>query len=113
MICSECNCEREDRDFYGTKICYRCVYAKKKGIKPKELNLNCDICKKPIPEKEEGVHRKRTKYCSKACCDEARRIHNINYQKTKMGKTVSTIKYYESCFDFQDSRESADFLDLY
>ncbi len=58
MFCPNCNQKREEKDFFGKLICYKCEYERKTNP---ELSIpTCKICEKPLPPN-------RWAYCSPEC----------------------------------------------
>lgn len=58
MICPECKEDRNERDFYGKELCYKCIYQYK--IKNRIHDKKCRECGKKVPEP-------RWIYCSTEC----------------------------------------------
>lgn len=81
MRCNYCLKDREERDFYGKSICYKCVYDEKMEIemvKLKNKRKCCPLCGLEIPSN-------KVKYCSFECADIARKeqVSNRTYNKLR------------------------------
>jgi len=93
MLCQKCNIDFPDKDFMkGIKICFRCVYKEKSGIK---LTKNSDFqglcrnCKNPIIINSSTPYgRPRSIYCSRVCAKDGHIEQNKNYWTQKLKRQI-------------------------
>jgi hypothetical protein len=62
MKCIECLAEKEEKDFLGKEICYKCQYKKKIGRSSCRGERKCRTCQRLLLEH-------RWVYCSKQCAN--------------------------------------------
>ena len=73
MICSGCNEDRKEADFFGKLKCYKCIFKEKTQVKPKVKQKGvCKICGGELPFG-------RRKFCGEKCIEEGQKLHNQNY----------------------------------
>jgi predicted nucleic acid-binding Zn ribbon protein len=75
MICPDCQCLREPKDFLFNDKCFKCVYKDKTEIKkPKKY---CRICAALV-----GTQRKV--FCSQECMEEGHKAQKKTYWATSI-----------------------------
>lgn len=74
MICDQCLEEKSNKDFYGSRTCYKCIYKNKTSfIQKSNCQIKqCKLCKNTIPEGNFA-------YCSDECAKKGKELHNKNY----------------------------------
>lgn len=75
-LCPQCNQMREEHDYHGKDICYKCVYFEKTR---EEKKRKCLMCENLVP-------KGRWRYCGKECAAKGEIEMDNNYWLTRFKK---------------------------